>query len=822
MIKNYLLIALVSLRKQPVLSLIKILSLTVGLAGATLVLMHVDYVQNSNKHIDNWQNTYRLVTHQVVQGTNEPYRTAHTAEPYAAQLRLDYPERIIHVAKIRPSNGIFSRNNEPSENSFSWAEPDAVQIFDLEFLDGDAVNALTRPNSMIINETTAEKYFPREDPVGQILTLDNQADIQVTGVFRDIPENSTHPFSILVSKSTGQQMFGDEFMNNRGWVSFQGSSTFLTLSPETSAAQINAELPGFIERNLSGGDIADAERLGFGLSLQSIDDIYLNPLSNFGSVESSTSKTVLYSLITFAFLILVTSCINYINLSLAQISQRTKEIGVRKALGANRGHIIWQFLIESLLLTSLAFMLALPLLSAAIPTYTSLTATGFVYDDIYQVNIILLLASLVILTGITAGILPAMSVSKLQAASVFSGSYSLSRTGKLIKAVITSVQFVVSATLILLAIAVYLQTDHMRTQDVAFEKDNLIVVDSRYNTSDPEAFNYAALRNELARHQAIAAVGMSSFSPPAQPGVTSWRTEGRAENDRLAVAFAFVDSHFMDALDLELVAGRGFSDAFPSDFLPVSGEPPDLENNYGVVITDLMARRFGFDSPQAAVGEILLLGTLRMQVIGVVRQFLLRGGIETDETSVSALLGSPNPQRYVLVRTNPSQTEAALQHIDNVWAQHRPDTPIDRVFLSQEFDGLIEARTNGISNAALFASIITIFIAACGLYALASYSSLRRTKEVGVRKVLGASTSSVVGLLAWDFLKPVLVACVVSWPIAYYFIGDFYADFSSQANFPIGMYLLVASGVAALAFATVSIQCYATSSSNPVEALRYE
>ena len=185
-------------------------------------------------------------------------------------------------------------------------------------------------------------------------------------------------------------------------------------------------------------------------------------------------------------------------------------------------------------------------------------------------------------------------------------------------------------------------------------------------------------------------------------------------------------------------------------------------------------------------------------------------------------MGSMSPQRFIEIRIDPAMTAAGLAHIDSVWAQHRPDIPIDRVFFNQEFDELIEARTGGISTAAFFASMVTIFIAACGLYALASYSSLRRTKEVGVRKVLGASTSSVIGLLAWDFVKPVLLACIISWPIAFYFINDFYADFSSRVSFPLQIYGLVTLGIVALALLTVVLQCYKTASSDPVGSLRYE
>lgn len=822
MFKNYLHITLVNLRAQPVFSFIKIFSLSIGLASALLVFMHVDYVQNSNKHIRNWENTYRLVTHMKVMQTNVPYRTRASAEPYAAQLRIDYSDQIKYLAKIRSGNGVFSRGDESADNDYTWAEPDAVFIFDLDFVSGDAATALTEPNRIILSETAAEKYFGNEDPLGQTLTLDNQADLQVAGVFRDTPQSSTLPLEILVSVTTGRQLFGEDFMFNNAWALFLGSQTYLTLSPSSTPQQLNDELPNFVERNLPEESKVFAERLGLGLSLQSVNDIYLNPLTNFGSVENSSSKSVLSGLIIFSLLILASSCINFTNLSLAQISQRRKEIGVRKTIGASRSHIIWQFLVESLVLTGLAFVIAIPIIAVTIPTYTNLTSTGFSLTEILQSSFFVLAVAVVLATGLIAGIVPAVSLSRLQAVAILSGANSKSRAGKLIKAMITAAQFSVSATLILLAIAVFLQTEHMRSQNLGFEKDNLIILDSRYSESDPNEFNYAALKAELERDPSIMSVGASSFRPPNQPGITTWRTATIGPDDGITVAFATVDATFTTVMDLEFLAGRGFTEDFPADFMPADNADFDLSRPYGVVITDLVADRFGFVSPTAAVGEIIMPGGLELQIIGVVRQFLLQGGSESDETAVGALMGNLGPQRFIELRINPELTVEALAHIDSVWAQHRPEIPIDRVFFSQDFDSLIDARTGGISKAALFASIVTIFIAACGLYALASYSSLRRTKEIGVRKVLGASATSIISLLAWDFIKPVLLACVVSWPIAYFFINDFYADFSSRVSFPIPAYPLVTMGIVILALLTVAIQCFRTAYLDPVHSLRYE
>lgn len=822
MFYNYFLIAVQNLRKQPVFSLIKILSLTIGLTSSILVFMHVNYIQSSNKHIDNWENTYRLVSHLKVRETNTPYRTGATAEPYVPQLRLDYPDQIDRIAKIRGGNGIFSRGDEASQNPYTWAEPDAIYIFDLNMISGDPDSAITDPNTMIISESVAEKYFADEDPLGQILTLDNQADIRITGVFSDLPENTTQELEVLISIPTGTQIFGENFMSNNAWIGFGGSQAYLTIDDPVTAEQLNNDLPNFIERNLPENMVGFGDEIGLAVSLQRIDDIYLNPLNNFGAAENSTTKNVLYGLMVFSLLILASSCINYMNLSLAQITQRTKEIGVRKTLGAKRSHIIWQFLIESLILTALALLIAIPLVAVLVPTYTNLTSTGFNFGDIFQTGFVALLIALVFVTGLLAGVVPAFSLSRLQAVSVIKGVNSLSRAGKLAKSTVTAVQFTISTALILLAIAIYLQTEHMRNTDPAFNRENLVILDSRFSQTDPEAFNYTALKNDLEQHPGVLSVGTSQFRPPNQAGITPWRLPSFAPGETITVARAVIGPNFIDTYEFELLAGRGFSEEFATDFMPPAGQQPDPEQTYGIVITDLLVERFGLESPQAAVGQIFETGTLSFQVIGVVRQFRFQGGMETDETTLGILLGSLDPMRFMHVRLDPNMTSEALDHIDAMWNRHRPDVPINRTFFDQTFNTLVEARTGGLSTAALLASIITIVIAAFGLYALASYSSLRRTKEVGVRKVLGASANSIVTLLAWDFVKPVLVACLISWPVAYYFISNFYSGFSSQASFPLYNYGFVTLGIVLLALLTVAVQCYKIANSDPVKSLRYE
>lgn len=823
MFKNYLVITLRSLKKQPIFSAVKILSLAIGLGCSILVIMHVQYASSFDKHFPNWENIYRVVTSITL---DFRMHTEMTNDAVPQQLTLDYPQ-IEAIATIRPGESAFSRGADISTNSYYWANQGAIDVFSFDFVSGDPATALNDPFSIVLTETAAEKYFPAEDAFGQTLTLERETDLRVTGIIQDLPENTHIDIQMLISATTGRELFGENFMQNNFWNGFGGTRTYITTPDQATADAIGADLPAFMERNLPDDQKAYATRTDQQLNLEPLADIYLSPRQGFGQSTNNRSQ-IITGLAIFATLILVTSCINFANLSFSQIWQRSKEIGVRKTMGANRGQLIWQFLIESLLLTVVALMIALPLIYLATPVYTNLTDTGFTFANALQSSTVVLLILFVLLTGLISGLFPALSLARFEPASIIKGFKAPSRLKRLTRSGVTVVQFGFSTALIILAIAVTLQIRHLNTMDIGFAKQDLLMLASSYDFRNPDRFDFDAMLNELRQHPGLLSIARVNAFPPSTGSLNPWRLPSWGPDRSRSVRHVISDENYLDSMGLRLLAGRNFSSDLPTDFtviqLPgVEQEESEEQPVFSVMITREAAISYGFGSPEGALEQQFLHAGGTYRVIGVVEDFRLSGGLEDPLTSTYMIRANrQNVLGNLLIRIDPNQRQSALEHIDTVWSRHRPNLAIDRVFYEQTFNELVGSETRGINFAAVFASVVTVLISAFGLYALAFYSTERRTKEVGVRKVLGATSDSIIGLLTWDFVKPVLLACALACALGYYAILIYFEQFSSQVDISPLLYLSVIIGTVLVAIMTVAVQCFRTANADPVQSLRYE
>ncbi|MDP2284508.1 MAG: ABC transporter permease, partial [Pseudohongiella sp.] len=611
MFYNYLLVALRNLKKQPGFAAIKVLSLSLGLVCSLLVLMHVQYTSSYDKHFENWQNIYRVVTSLT---TDQRIESSWIAEGIYNPLVQDYGQ-IEQSAKINNTpSGLFAHGDISAPNVYTWVDPEFLQIFSFDFIQGDVTTALTDPNTVVLTERAATKYFGPEDPLGKILTFDNQADLRVTGVIRDLPSNTHFAIEIMIGSPTGRQIFGETFMNSPAWAGFGGTMAYVVISDPASVEAIRADCPAFIERN-----VPDAQRdflMGMEpvLDLEPLASIHLSPRQGFSTPDNSRSL-VLAALVTFASLILLSSCINFSNLSLSQMQQRGKETGVRKTLGATRADLLTQFLVESMLLTLIALLVALPVVYFSIGPYTALTGTGFTFGSMFGSSQVVIIVFFVLLTGILSGLIPALRMSKFAPTAAISGKRDGGKTSRLIRAGLTVVQFTFAVVLVILAIGITLQVRYLNEIDIGFNRSNLVVLDTMYNPRNPEQFNYDAMVNDLRQHPGVLVVGKLQQAPPSNGGYNPWRHESWPAEEYRATSHLVVDEHYVDVMQLQLLAGRNFSPEFPADFMP-NGQL-DMEQTYGALITSAAVRRFGMGSNEEAIGQILIVGTtLKYSIVG--------------------------------------------------------------------------------------------------------------------------------------------------------------------------------------------------------------
>jgi putative ABC transport system permease protein len=813
MLLNYLLMALYNLKRHPLLSAIKVLSLAMGLGCGLLVLMHAQYELSFDRHFANSENIYRLVTN------NQGVATPHTGPRVAPALRQDYPE-IAHIARMRPMTGTFKRNETSLSADYYWVEPDILDVFSLQFVSGDAATALDAPVSMVLSETAAAKFFPGQQALGQTLTLDDKSQLRVTGVTRDLPVNTHLNLQVLLAADASRPLYGEHiFDDQRSWVG--GLFTYLTLPDTASARAISADLANFIERNLPDDQRGTAARNQWSLALEPLHDIHLGGRTGVGAPGDNTLQ-VLLSLVAFAVLILVTSCINFANLALVQVQQRSKEVGVRRALGATHTQIVVQFLLDSMLLTLLALVLVLPAIELAIPVYTALTAAKFTFASVLATSSVAQMMLFVLATGVLSGLLPALALARFKPALVIKGAGLQGRSSSLPRAGVTVVQFGFSTALILLALAIAMQIRHLNTMDIGFEKDNLLVIDTVVQAGI-DSVGYEAMVNELSEYPGILATSRTNVVPPNPGGNFPFSRPTYGPNEVRNMNWAMADTGYFDTLGLKLIAGRWFSGELATDF-HYGQRPTEPAIPPAAIITRKAARTLGFDSPEAALDQIIsqtapaTVGPNR--IIGVVEDFRFSGGLGSQSTDV--LRATKGPARVLLLRLDPRQQETTLAFIDEVWARHHPGLPINRSFFSDTYNGIVAARTQGISIAATFASVVTIIISAMGLYALVFYSTERRTKEVGIRKVLGATTRMVISLLTWDFLKPVLLACALACVGGYLAIGWYTQQFSSQVEVTPLLYVLVTTSTLLVAALIIIGLSYRAASAHPVKSLRYE
>ncbi|HMB89496.1 MAG TPA: ABC transporter permease [Rhodothermales bacterium] len=799
MLNNYLKIALRNLRRQAGYTFLNVTGLAVGIACCLLILLYVQDERAFDRYHKQADHIVRAVLDlETPTGTN-----ALTAGPaaLAPTILAEIPEVERAVRFYHPSSVPVRYGDEPfQEEAFFFADSSVFGIFDFELIAGNPRTALATPYSLVLTEETAHRYFGADDPMGQVLTVNDSLQFEVTGIVADIPAQSHFRFDFLASFSSWEALVPSLVDTWSPHIYY----TYLLLSPGTTAEAVEARLPQLVEEN------ANLTRPGwsFNFQLQPLTSIHLyshrnDELGSNGRVEN------LYLFGVIAVFILLIACVNFMNLTTARAGNRMQEVGMRKVLGAHRKQLAGQFLGEAFLLSFASVALALGLALLALPLFNTLSGKTGAVADLLSGPTLLALIVIGLVVGLLAGTYPAFVLSSFRPLAVFKGGAQVGRQrgAIVLRKGLVVFQFAVSIFLISGSAIVYSQLDYMRSRPLGFAPEQVVVLSGLKGS---QLDLYETLKEELGQLAAVEGVAASNGVPGRQNLGLSIQTEGMAEDEWRVMNVLFVDLGFAEAYQMDMVAGRDFAE----------GRDTDSTRNF--ILNETAVANLGW-TPQEAVGKPFALTRGRGEVVGVVRDFhyaALQHRVEPLAIRSSPVAFGSAPL-YVSLRISTQQANRVLPQLEAVWNSIVPGRPFTFFFLNADFDRQYRAEDQLSQLVSIFAVLATL-IACLGLFGLAAHTAEQRTKEIGVRKVLGASVSGIVALLSKDFLKLVLLGFAIATPISYFAMHRWLDDFAYRVEIAWWIFLIVGFAALIIALLTVSYQAIRAATLDPVKALRYE
>ncbi|WP_026947372.1 ABC transporter permease [Algoriphagus marincola] len=817
MLKNYFKISLRNLRKQGFYSFINIFGLSVGVAVCMVIALFVINESSYDKHFKDGDRIYRITNKTVFGG-----RSSHNLYTPAALVRA-LPEEIPEVeaaVHFREQGPYLVKRPNDSENLLErrviWASKDFFKVFDLEMVSGTQEGILDEPATVAISESMAEKYFPNQEAVGESLILDNELEFRITGVYKDLPEASHFHFDFLLSAEGLQEAQGEIWFSNNFQTYFKA---YEGSSPEAIEEKFFPMLKKYMEPQLAlffgeGTSFDDLIAQGSSLEyiLQPLHDIHLKSDLE-GEFEANFSEQYVYIFVAIGLFILLIACINFMNLSTAKSASRAKEVGIRKVMGSFRIHLIRQFLMESILLSSIAFLIAIPLATLMLPFFNDLAERSLVMPvESASFYAAIVLGALV--TGLIAGSYPAFFLSAFKPVSILKGKIRMGMKSGTIRSTLVVFQFAISVILIIATITVNNQLSFIQNREIGFEKDQLITVFNTYALDD----GLVGFKDRVLADNSIEMATISGYLPVAGSyrSDSPWLVEGRDLADMestVSIQNWRVDENYIPTLGMELVSGRNFSLDFPSD-------------SSAVILNETAVKKFNFEGDpigQKVYSQILGDGNQEIYqirtVVGVVKDF----NFQSMKESVSPvmLLYNEVPGGPVSFKFRAENTQNVIQLIEESWKDMAPGQPLTYEFMDEQFSKMYHAETRLGKVFGVFAGF-AIFIACLGLFALTAFTAEQRTKEIGIRKVLGATSSGIVVLLSKEFSKLVLIAFLLASPLAWWSMTKWLEDYEYKVNLGPSIFLLAGLFVAFIAFVTISLQAFKAASSNPVKSLKSE
>jgi len=794
MFRNYLIISFRNTLKNKWFSLLNIAGLAVGMACFILILMFVQFETSFDRFHERSDRIYRVISRDTKGQPDVTEFSDHSPELLAGFLAADFPE-ITRATRTRESftdKAILQYQDKIFYQIGIFADPEFLKIFSFPLLRGDLEQSLVVPKSIVLTKHVAQKIFGGDDPLGRIISYKEkrrQYDMTVTGVIEDVPRNSHLQFDYLISHATTVAEEKDSYMigNWNVW----NYATYVELTTSDAKSQVEEKFPEFLARQ--GQEEGSDE-----FFLQPIEDIHLKSQIR-GERATNNQIRYVYLFWSIALIILLIACINYMNLVTARSMTRSKEIGIRKVAGANRRQLIKQFIGETLLVTVLALGFSLLTIKFILPHFNVLIGTDLQISALFQTSLILLIAGTVLFVGIASGTYPALVLSALKPVNVLKEFSVSGKKGAGLRNVLVIFQFSASIILIACTMVVFNQLNFIKNQKLGFDREHVVVIPVREQETRDKA---QAIRTELLQHPEVLGVSISGGLPTnirSRYGGAKF-TKDSGEEIKTSVRFDYVDYDFLDVFKIELVAGRNFSRDFGED-------------QKAILINETLWKKLGWADPVGKDVDVLDY----TRVIGVVKDFHFASFHTEIEPMVLAFESGSN----IAVRIQPGNVSSRIALIRTIFENHSKSQPFDFYFLDDSFNELYkkEQRSGEIFG---YFSLLAIFLACLGLLGLASFAVERRTKEIGIRKILGAPVARIVGLLTKDFVRMVILANLIAWPVAYFAMRKWLANFAYRIDITLGTFLLAAGAALFIAFVTISTQTLKAAMSDPVDTLRYE
>ncbi len=792
MFKNYLKIAFRNIQRRKLYSSINIFGLALGYTISILIMFWVKDEMGYDKFHENHESIYRVIVQEKYQG--EERYIPRTVGALRSASKAEIPEVLYSTRTHMSSGRIINYGTKIfSEDEFMLADSDFFTIFSFKLQKGDPASVLENLNSIVISKESAYKYFGDEDPLGKVLNVDNRFDYVVTGVLDEIPGNSHLQFDFIINAENIDTFLpGEGYGNNWRVGAF---STYLLLANGSKKQQVQLKIDALYHKNSENENAA--------MILQPLKDIHFYDISGTIVLSGSSAIKYVYIFSCIAALVLFIACINFMNLTTAQSENRSREVGLRKVSGAHRDQLIFQYLSEAVIFSFLALLTALFLVYLILPVFNDLSGKELQVLRTGNFDILFLIIALTIFTGLFSGIYPAFFLSSFHPVVVLKGINDPAGKSVLLRKGLVVGQFILSIALIVFTVIVHKQLYFMQNKDPGYLKEKILYLD----LSSSAGQNYDTFKNELLKNSKILQVTASSNLPTrgilATVGV-DW--DGKSTDEQIMMEFSSIDYDYIETYGLDVLEGNSFQEEF-------------MDREYFSLIMNKKARDItGYDTP---VGKLISFGRNQGRILGIVDNYHFES--LHAEIKPLILVSIPAYFRYIHVKMRPDVEEmrSVIDYIENIWISLNPESPFEYHFLDETFNlqYSFEQRFGRIFN---YASILTILISAFGLFGLISYTAERKTKEIGIRKTLGASVKDIMFNLSKEFILLVFTANIISWPIAYHLGNKWLDGFAYRTEIEIWLFLVSGSAALTIALITISYHIVKASLRNPVDSLKHE